>query len=84
MQLRPAVLGESVGEFEGVELDVGVAVGEALDQGGDCLLRTGGGGGYLVADVEDEAPGLGGEILVGCFACGLLLVIYIVLVALVL
>lgn len=28
-----AVLGEGVGELEGVELDVGVAVREALDEG---------------------------------------------------
>jgi hypothetical protein len=37
MQLRSAVLAKRIRELEGVELDIGVAVREALDQGRDGL-----------------------------------------------
>ena len=60
MERRAAVLGQGVGELKGIELDVGVAVGEALDEGGDGLLGAGGVGGDAVADVKDVFPGDGG------------------------
>ena len=40
MEFRSAVLGQGIGEFEGVDLDVGVSVGEAADERCDGLLRA--------------------------------------------
>lgn len=67
MQRRAAVLRQSVGKFEGIELDVGVAMRQALDQGGRRLLGPGGVGRDAVADVEDVLPVLAGQVLIGGF-----------------
>lgn len=50
--------------LKGVQLDIGVAMGQALDQALDRLLRPVGVGGYPVADVNDGAPILGCEVLI--------------------
>lgn len=50
--------------LEGVELHVGVAVGQPLDEGLDCLLGAVGVAGHAIANLHDGAPVLGGEVLV--------------------
>ena len=51
MHLQAAVLGKGVGEFEGVELYVCVAVGEALDHGCHGIFRTAVFGSDFVDDI---------------------------------
>lgn len=50
--------------LECIELHIGVAVGQALDQGLDCLLGAVGVAGHAIANLHDGAPVLGGEVLV--------------------
>lgn len=50
--------------LESVELHVGVAVGQTLDQGLDCLLGAVGIAGHAIANLHDGAPVLRGEVLV--------------------
>ena len=69
VQLRAAVLAERIGEFERVELDVRVAVGQAFDQGGYGLSWAGGRCAYAVADIEDERPVFVYEVVGGCLDC---------------
>lgn len=70
VQRRAAVLEEGVGELKSVELDVGVAVGEALDQRGYGLRGPRGGCRDSVADFEDVFPVFACEILVGRLGWG--------------
>lgn len=67
MQFRTAILAQRIGEFEGVQLHVGISVSETLDEGGDGLCGTRGRGGNPVADVEDERPVLVDEVVGSCF-----------------
>jgi hypothetical protein len=53
--------------LKGVQLDIGVAMGQALDQALDRLLRPVRVGGYPVTDVNDGAPILRCEVLIGGF-----------------
>jgi hypothetical protein len=63
------VLRQGIGELERVQLDVGIAVGEALDQGSRDRLRACRRGGHAIAHIQDEGPVLRGQILVGCLGC---------------
>lgn len=65
VECNSAVLRQRVGEFEGIELDVGVTVGESLYDGGYGLRRTRIVGGDAIAYIEDEFPVFAREILVG-------------------
>lgn len=56
VERRSTILAQGICEFEGIELYIGVAVGEALDQGGNCLLWARGRGGDTVANVQYETP----------------------------
>lgn len=64
-----AVLRQSIGELEGIQLDVGVAVGEALDQGSRDRLRPGGRCRHAIAYIEDESPVLRCQVLVRRLGC---------------
>lgn len=55
--------------LECVELHVGIAMSKALDQALDDLFGAVGVTGYLVADLDDGAPVLRGEVLVRCLGC---------------
>jgi hypothetical protein len=64
------VLRQRICEFDGVQLDVGIAMRQPLYHGGDCLLGTSIAAADFVADIEDIFPVLGGQVLVGCFRYG--------------
>lgn len=67
-----AILGQSIGELECIELNVGVSMGKALDQGLDGGLGTIGVAGDAIANLHDGGPVLGGEVLVCRLGDGLI------------
>lgn len=67
MERRTAILRQRVCEFEGVQLNVRVAMGQAFDQGGCRLLRPRRIGRDAVAYIEDVLPVLASQVLISRF-----------------
>ena len=64
MSVDATVLRQSVGELEGVQLDVCIPMCQSLDHGRDHIFTSRVTGSDFVAYIEDEFPVLGGQILV--------------------
>lgn len=67
MDLDAAILRQRIGEFECVELDIGVSVSKAFDHCGYGIFPSSFAGIDSVAYVEDVLPVLRSEVLVGRF-----------------